>query len=112
MELFIRPTLNHVRKDIGFEEWEDVNDFDLLFQQGFDGEILEVEDGETFTIPEDYIGGIVDDDKSYYWEVEIHEGVFEKEEIFEDLKAGQYRLKGDIIEEVSDLPDFMEETIY
>ena len=112
MQIFVRPTLNYVRKDLGFEEWEDVDEFTLLFQQGFDGEVIDIEDGETFTIPEDYIGGIVDDGKSYYWEVEIREDVFEKEEIYEDLKAGRYRLKGDIIEDVSDLPySWMEQNL-
>ncbi len=97
MDLLLQPTLENLREDLGYEEWEDENEDALLFQQGYDSECVEVEDGDSFEIPEGFIGRIADDDKSYYMNVEIADGVWEKEEILDELGAGHYRLDGDII---------------
>jgi hypothetical protein len=96
MELLIQPTLDSVREDMGYEEWEDVDDV-LLFQQGYDSVCMEVEDGDSFVIPEGFIGRIADEGMSYYMNIEVADGVWEKEELFGELEAGNYNLNGNII---------------
>ncbi|MCF0187963.1 MAG: hypothetical protein HUK04_00495 [Bacteroidaceae bacterium] len=97
MELFITPTISNLRQEYGYEEWEDENDDALLVQKGYDGYTIEVEDGESFEIPEGHEGQIIDDDTTYYERVEIFEDVFDKEEIMDNLYEGHYRLEGDVI---------------
>ena len=96
MEIFIKQTIDSIREDLGYEEWEDVNDDDLLFQQGYKGYTIEVEDGDSFEIPEGTQGKITDE-ASYFMNVEIFDDMFEKEEIEGDLDAGLYRLEGNLI---------------
>lgn len=97
MQVLIKQTISSLRKDLGYDEWDEVNEHALLFQQGFLGDVMEIEDGETFEIPEDAEGEILDDDATYYMNVEIFEDVFEKIKIEGDLKPGIYRLDGDLI---------------
>ena len=49
MKLFIKPTFDNIREDLGYDEFEDVDEDAIMFQQGYDGDIMEVEDGESFT---------------------------------------------------------------
>ena len=66
MKILIQPTIDNLREDLGYDDYEDVDEDALLFQQGFDGYPMKVEDGDTFEIPEGYIGGIIDDNSTYY----------------------------------------------
>ena len=100
MEILIQPNLDLVREDLGYDEYEEVNEEALLFQKGFDGYSTEIEDGETFEIPEDYSGGIIDDGLTYYIRREGFDGVWEKEELYGELEAGRYKLEGDTIIEM------------
>ena len=97
MEILIQPTVDNLREDLGYDDYEDVDEEALLFQQGFDGTPIEVEDGEKFEIPEGYIGSIIDDDKVYYLKTEIEEGVWDTEEFYGDLEAGSYILNDGVI---------------
>lgn len=97
MEIFIKPAIDSLQKYFGYDEWEEVDEDALLFQQGYDGYVIEVEDGETFEIPEDCEGEIIDEDETYFMNVEIFEDVFDKEEIEDSLLPGSYRLEGDLI---------------
>lgn len=92
MEILVKQTIDSLREDLGYEEWEDVNTDALLFRQGYEGYVMEVEDGETFEIPEGYIGQIIDEG-TYYMNIEIFEGEFEKEIIETDLQPGSYKLE-------------------
>lgn len=96
MEILVKQTIESLREDLGYEEWEDVNIDDLLLRQGYEGYVMEVEDGETFEIPEETVGQIIDEE-SYYMNIEIFEGEFEKEYVEGDLNAGRYKLEGDLI---------------
>lgn len=96
MEILVKQTIESLRKDLGYEEWEDVNTDDLLYRQGYEGYVIEVEDGETFEIPEECIGQIIGEG-TYYMNIEIFEDEFEREVIETDLDAGSYRLEGNII---------------
>ena len=55
MKLFIKPTFDNIREDLGYDEFEDVDEDAIMFQQGYDGDIMEVEDGESFEIPKGYV---------------------------------------------------------
>ena len=92
MEILVKQTIDSLREDLGYEEWEDVNTDALLFRQGYEGYVMEVEDGETFEIPEGYICQIIDEG-TYYMNIEIFEGEFEKEIIETDLQPGSYKLE-------------------
>ncbi len=102
MEILIQHTIDNLRKDLGYEDCEDVNEEALLFQQGFDGYPIEVEDGEKFVIPEGYKGSIIDDGNVYYMKIEIAEGNWDTEEIYCDLEAGSYLLNDNVISFVDD----------
>lgn len=97
MEILIQPTIDNLREDLGYDEYDDVEEEALLFQQGYDGDLITVDDGETFEIPEGYIGNIIEDGNTYYIETEIMPGLIEKEEFCGDLEAGLYKLNDDII---------------
>ena len=96
MEILVKQTIESLREDLGYEEWEDVDTYALLTRQGYEGYVIEVEDGETFEIPEETVGQIIDED-IYYMNIEIFENVFEKEIVEGDLEAGSYQLEGNII---------------
>lgn len=104
MEILIQPTIDNLREDLDYDENEDYIVDALLFQQGFNGYPIEVADGEKFEIPEGFIGNIIDDGHIYYLRNEISEGVWEDEEIFDELEAGLYSLYGNII--IADFFDF------
>lgn len=97
MQILIKQAIDSLRKEMGYEEWEEVDEEALLFQQGYDGDVIEVEDGETFEIPVGSEGQIINDNITYYVNVKIFEDVFEKEAIEGDLMAGIYRLEGHLI---------------
>ena len=100
MEILIQPNFNLVREDFGYDEYEDVDEEALLYQQGFDGYSTEVEDGDTFEIPEGYIGDIIDDNLTYYVKRKICNGFLESEEFYGELEEGRYKLEGDTIIEM------------
>ena len=95
MEILIKQSIDSLREDLGYDEWDDENDEGLLFKQGYDGFVIEVEDGERFEIPEEHEGQILDD-SSYFIKIEDWENSFERQEVV-DLQSGIYRLDGDLI---------------
>lgn len=97
MQIFIKQTIDSLREEMDYEEWEEVNEDSLLFQQGYDGYVIEVEDGDSFEIPEGSEGQIIDEDATYFMNVEVFDDVFDKEEIEGSLMSGLYRLEGDLI---------------
>lgn len=42
MKLFIKPTFDNIREDLGYDEFEDVDEDAIMFRQGYDGDIMEV----------------------------------------------------------------------
>lgn len=66
--LFIAPAYDALREDMGYGEFDDYDENDILYQRGYNGEILEIEDGEIFDIPEGYTAAIQneDTDEIYY----------------------------------------------
>ena len=101
MKLFIKPTFDNIREDLGYDEFEDVDEDAIMFQQGYDGDIMEVEDGESFEIPKGYVASIIEDEP-YYMLFEYFEGNWDKEEIYDDIGAGWYSLNGNTIKKIKD----------
>ena len=97
MEILIQPTIDNLREDLGYNDYEDVDEDALLFQQGYNGDLIIVDDGESFEIPEGYIGNIIEDATTYYIEIEIMPGLIDKEEFIGELEAGLYKLNDGII---------------
>lgn len=100
MKILIQPTIDNLREDLGYDDYEDVDEESLLFQQGFDGYPIKVEDGDTFEIPEGYIGGIIDDNSTYYVKRKICDGIWEREKFYGELEEGRYKLEGETIIEM------------
>ena len=97
MEILIQPTIDTLCEDLDYDEYEDSNVDALLFKQGYESCPIEVMNGDSFEIPEGFIGRIADDENSYFMIVEIAEGIWEKVEILDELEAGYYCLNNDII---------------
>ena len=106
MEILIQPTIDNLREELGYDDYDDVDEDALLFQQGYEGDIITVEDGEKFEIPEGYIGSIINDDNVYYMKHQIAEGYWEKYEFYDDLDAGSYMLSDFVISIVGEHDDF------
>lgn len=105
MKLFIKPTFDNVREDLGYDEFEDVDEDAILFQQGIDGDFVDVEDGESFEIPEGHLADI-EDEEPYYMLIETFDGSWDKEEIYDELEPGRYVLNGNVIKRIGDPEDF------
>ena len=71
--LFLTPEFDTIRDEMGYDENDDFDAYDILFQQGYDGEMIEVEENEIFEIPEGYIATIQATDSN------------------DELREGQYR---------------------
>ena len=98
MFVLIMPTIESICEDYGLD-YIDTNEEELLGQQGLEAYPIEVNDGETFEIPEGFIGKINQDEQTFYKKVLVDEDMdyYEKEEIQDDLPAGLYQLDQDEI---------------
>lgn len=100
MQLFMKQDLDSIREDLGYDTIDDDNEDAILYQQGYDADVIEVEDDETFVIPKGYSASIVDDGETYYRLVNVGGNEYEKEEILYDLTPGKYQLDGNVIKAV------------
>ena len=91
--LFLTPEFDTIRDEMGYDENDDFDAYDILFQQGYDGEMIEVEENEIFEIAEGYIATIqATDTNDEFYILDEREDVFEKEDFqTETLREGQYR---------------------
>lgn len=98
MFVLMMPTIESICEDFGLDYY-DTNEKELLEQQGVETYHIEVNDGETFEIPEGFIGRINQDEQTFYKKVLVDEDMdyYEKEEIQDDLPAGLYQLDQDEI---------------
>ena len=79
--LFLTPEFDTIRDEMGYDENDDFDAYDILFQQGYDGEMIEVEENEIFEIPEGYIATIqATDTNDEFYILDEGEDVFEKED--------------------------------
>lgn len=91
--LFLTPEFDTIRDEMGYDENDDFDAYDILFQQGYDREMIEVEENEIFEIPEGYIATIqAMDANDEFYILDEGEDIFEKEDFqTETLREGQYR---------------------
>ena len=99
MFVLIMPTIESICEDYVLDYYDDSNTIELLERQGLEAYQIEVNDGETFEIPEGFIGRINQDEQTFYKKVLVDEDMdyYEKEEIQDDLPAGLYQLDQDEI---------------
>jgi len=58
LEILIKPSIDSTRNSMGISENEDYNSDAVLFQQGYDMDIMQVEPDDSFKISGDYEGEI------------------------------------------------------
>lgn len=63
LQIMIMPSFDTTREAMGIEEYEDYDSDSVLFQQGYDAEVIKVEDDEVFEIEVGYIGRILDEEE-------------------------------------------------
>lgn len=92
MLLLVRPTCHKIIDDNDLSE-DEIDYDDILFTQGYNTTQIEIEDGENFIIPQDYIG-IIDEAETFY--------LGSKDFPIEDeLSEGKYQLNGNMINKIS-----------
>lgn len=93
VSLFITPEYDAIREDLGYDEYDDYDETDVLYQQGYHGEMVEIQDGETFEIPEQYCASIQCDDEfdEYYVLDEGDDADDKMDFLTESLSCGSYR---------------------
>ena len=99
MFVLIMSTIESICEDYGFDYYDDSNTREVLEQQGQEAYQIEVNDGETFEIPEGFTGRIEQDEQNYYKKVLVDEDMdyYEREVIQDDLPSGIYQLDKDEI---------------
>lgn len=92
LQIFIMPSFDSARESLGYEEYDDYNVDAVLYQQGYDGAHINIEDEEIFEIPKDYVGRINSDER--YYLLSSEEELDEKEFYLleDDLSKGRYKL--------------------
>ena len=98
MFVLIMPTIESICEDYGLD-YNDTNEEELLGQQGLEAYHIEVNDGESFEIPQGLIGRIDQGEQNYYKKVLVDEDMdyYEREVIQDDLPSGLYQLDKDEI---------------
>ncbi len=91
--LALTPEFEALRDELGYDEYEDFDAYDILFQQGYDRQLIEVADGETFEVPEGYSATVQSDypDDEFYL-LDCKEDLPDKEDfVIDSLPGGNYR---------------------
>ena len=98
MFVLMMPTIESICEDYGLD-YNDTNEAELLGQQGLEAYHIEVNDGESFEIPQCFTGRIEQDEQNYYKKVLVDEDMdyYEREVIQDDLLSGLYQLDKDEI---------------
>lgn len=112
MKLLLEPTIASLQNDNEENDFMDEEHFEeeLLVRQGYESEVMDIEDGEEFEIPEGKCANVIgneedptgefefdEEEETYELYVEVDDGVWEKEPILENLQAGRYKLEGHLI---------------
>ena len=121
MRLLLKPTFAGLQSEYDENDFADEEQYaeELLFRQGFEGDVITVEDGEQFEVPEGMCATILEDendnedeedgneldindifDEEYKLYVVIADDVWEEESILDDLQSGLYQLDGHLIKEI------------
>lgn len=99
MFVLMMPTIESICEDYGFDYYDDSNTRELLERQGLEAYLIEVNDGESFEIPQCFTGRIEQDEQNCYIKVLVDEDMdyYEREVIQDDLPSGLYQLDKDEI---------------
>ena len=91
LQLLIMPSFDSARESLGYGEYEDYNSDAVLFQMGYDGEIINIPDDEIFKIDKGFIGRIQSDGEFYL--IKNKKDLKDKEDylIENDLTEGRYK---------------------
>ena len=120
MRLFLKPTIASLQNEFEENDFADEEQLEeeLLYRQGYEADVIDVEDGEEFEIPEGMCATIIEnddddydneveedgddilDEEEYKLYVEIDEDVWEEESIMDDLQSGLYQLDGHLIKAI------------
>ena len=76
MHVMIMPTIESICEDYGLDYYDDSNTRELLEQQGLEAYQIEVNDGESFEIPQGLIGRIDQGEQNYYNILPGRKGLF------------------------------------
>mgnify|MGYP000803169565 CR=1 FL=1 len=92
--LALTPEFEMLRDELGYDEYEDFDAYDIMFQQGYDRQLIEVADGETFEVPEGYRATLESDDPdNEFYLLEDEADLLEKENFIADsLPSGNLPL--------------------
>lgn len=121
LQLFLMPSFEAVRESMGFDEFDEDNTEAILFQQGYNGSIIDILDGQIFKIKEGFIGRI--NSKGNYYLLSDEEDLEDKKDyqIENEILCGKYRFSakervlyvlGDEDDELFNSEDNLEEPIY
>ena len=66
IEILLKPSYHRIITELGYDENEDYNEDDILHQQGYNTEILEIIPGEEFSIDLNYENGYLDNPEDKY----------------------------------------------
>lgn len=91
--LALTPEFEMLRDEMGYDEYEDFDAYDILFQQGYDRQLIEVADDEIFEVPEGYSATIQSDDPDdEFYLLESEADLPDKGDFIVDaLPGGNYR---------------------
>lgn len=92
LTILIMPSFDTVREALGYEEYDDFNTDSILYRQGYDGELINVEDEENFEISEGFVGRINSNEDYYLLSKENKLRDKQDYLIENDLSEGRYRL--------------------
>jgi len=95
LQLLIMPSFDSARESLGYEEHDDYNSDTVLFQMGYDGEIINIPDDEIFKIGKGFIGRIQSDGDFYL--IKNKKDIKDKEEYIleNDLSEGRYKFSAE-----------------
>jgi hypothetical protein len=104
LEILITPSYESTRDSMDFSENDDYYGDAVLFQQGYDMDVMEVEPGDTFEIEEDF-GGQISCEETQYKFIKIKEEWDEENYLAGEpisLRSGNYKFLEDgiTIEEI------------
>ncbi len=66
IEILLKPSYQRTISELGYDENEDYNEDNVLFQQGYNTEILEISPGEEFNIGLNHENGYLDNSEDKY----------------------------------------------
>src|ERR1035437_6184222 len=95
LQLLIIPSFDSVRESLGYEEHDDYNSDTVLFQMGYDGEMISIPDDEIFKIEKGFIGRIQSDGQ--YYLIKNKKDIKNKVDymIENDLSEGNYKFSAE-----------------